>query len=92
MSPSLQRASPPSAAPAVEENNSSQKTKGKSRLSEKEINRKGYAARCNQKNLPNAASSIALDDKLSWFMHFLCKQADQGKKDGFRVRQECQRR
>ena len=79
MSSPLQRASPPSAAPAVEENNSSQKTKGKSRLSEKEINRKGYAARCNQKNLPNAASSIALEDKFSWLMHFLCKQADQGK-------------
>ena len=79
MSRPLQRASPPSAAPAVEENNSSQKTKGKSRLSKKEINRQGYAARCNQKNLPNAASSIALEDKYSWMLHFVCKQADQGK-------------
>ena len=45
------------------------------------INCKGYAARCNRKNWPNAASSIAaIEDKLSWLMHFLmCKQADQGK-------------
>ena len=69
---------PPSAAPAEEDNRSFQKTKGKSRLSKKEINGQGHAACCN-KTQHNAYPSIADDLVPSWMTHFLCVQAGQGK-------------